>query len=150
EGFYYIEGFNPESDFHLSLRLNYPNAADRIIGVQDHWGGDIYIHGGCSTVGCFPMTDSAMAELYWLAVEARTAGQTVIPVHVFPGRMDDDVVRWLNRTFARDERLLNFWENLREGYAYFEEHRTLPVISVDGRGRYLFTSPTQPTVPARP
>ncbi|HUF14085.1 MAG TPA: hypothetical protein VMN78_13355 [Longimicrobiales bacterium] len=144
EGFYYIEGFNPESEFHLSLRLNYPNAADRIIGVSDSWGGDIYIHGGCSTVGCFPMTDETMQELYWLAVEARGAGQSVIPVHVFPARLNSGVMRWLSETFARDRQLVAFWENLREGYAYFEEHRRLPVVSVDGRGRYLFADPWEP------
>ena len=141
EGFYYIEGFNPQSEFHLSLRLNYPNAADRINGVEDAWGGDIYIHGGCSTVGCFPMTDEAIAELYWLAVEARAAGQSIIPVHVFPARLDDNVMRWLAHTFERDPRLIAFWENLREGYAYFEANRQLPAISVDASGRYLYAAP---------
>lgn len=144
EGFYYIEGFNPESEFHLSLRLNYPNAADRIIGVTDALGGDIYIHGGCSTVGCFPMTDETMRELYWLAVEARGAGQSVIPVHIFPARLNSGGMRWLSETFARDRQLVAFWENLRVGYAYFEEHRRLPVISVDGHGRYLFAEPREP------
>ena len=145
EGFYYIEGFNPESDFHLSLRLNYPNPADRVIGVDNSWGGDIYIHGGCSTVGCFPMTDEAMAELYWLAVEARAAGQTVIPVHVFPARMNDQGMRFLRRTFERDTRLVAFWENLREGYEFFESQRRVPAVTVDPAGRYLFASaaPTQ-------
>ena len=144
EGFYYIEGFNPESEFHLSLRLNYPNPADRVIGVTDAWGGDIYIHGGCSTVGCFPMTDSAIAELYWLAVEARAAGQMIIPVHVFPARLDDDVMQWLRTTFENDEPLLAFWENLREGYAWFETTREVPAITVDRNGRYLFSDPDAP------
>ena len=153
EGFYYIEGFNPESDYHLSLRLNYPNPADQIIGVADSWGGDIYIHGGCSTVGCFPMTDEAMAELYWLAVEARAAGQAVIPVHVFPARMNDASMNFLRRTFERDERLVAFWENLREGYTWFETRRQLPAITVSPTGRYLFAAsatPEQPSAGAPP
>lgn len=141
EGFYYIQGFNPESEFHLSLRLNYPNAADRIIGVADAPGGDIYIHGGCSTVGCFPMTDETIAELYWLAVETRAAGQSIIPVHVFPARLDDATMNWLSATFSRDRQLVAFWENLREGYQYFENNRRVPAIGVDGRGRYVFNEP---------
>ena len=149
EGFYYIEGFNPESDFHLSLRLNYPNPADRIIGVEHAPGGDIYIHGGCSTVGCFPMTDEAMAELYWLAVEARGAGQNVIPVHVFPARMHAQGMAFLRRTFERDTRLVAFWENLREGYDWFEASRTLPTVTVDPAGRYVF-APAAPAERAAP
>lgn len=139
EGFYYVQGFNPASDFHLSLRLNYPNAADRILGVTDSWGGDIYIHGGCSTVGCFPMTDEAMQQIYWLAVEARTAGQETIPVHVFPARMNDASMVFLRRVFGGDEQLLDFWDNLREGYDYFERNRRPPHVRVDSRGHYLFT-----------
>ncbi|HEX6589201.1 MAG TPA: L,D-transpeptidase family protein [Longimicrobiales bacterium] len=144
EGFYYIEGFNPESEFHLSLRLNYPNPADRVIGVTQALGGDIYIHGGCSTVGCFPMTDSAIAELYWLAVEARSAGQATIPVHVFPARLDDARMRWLRATFENDAPLLAFWENLREGYAWFETTREVPAVRVDRNGRYLFSDAAAP------
>ena len=148
EGFYYIQGFNPESEFHLSLRLNYPNPADRVIGVTEALGGDIYIHGGCSTIGCFPMTDSAIADLYWLAVEARSAGQETIPVHVFPARLNDGVMRWLRSTFANDARLLAFWENLREGYDWFETTRQVPAIRVDRNGRYLFSDPDAPPPPA--
>ena len=148
EGFYYIEGFNPQSDFHLSLRLNYPNPADRIIGVEHAPGGDIYIHGGCSTVGCFPMTDEAIAEIYWLAVQARAAGQNVIPVHVFPARMHPQGMAFLRRTFERDTRLVAFWENLREGYDWFETTRTLPRVSVDPAGHYVFAAAPPPERPA--
>ena len=90
------------------------------------------------------MTDEAIAELYWLAVEARAAGQNVIPVHVFPARMHPQGMAFLRRTFERDTRLIAFWENLREGYDWFETNRTLPVVRVDPAGRYVFAAPAAP------
>ncbi|MGZ3848513.1 MAG: L,D-transpeptidase family protein, partial [Flavisolibacter sp.] len=57
EGFYYINEFNPNSTYYLSLGLNYPNASDKILSDSLHPGGDIYIHGSCVTVGCIPVTD---------------------------------------------------------------------------------------------
>lgn len=72
EGVYRIEGVNPNSNYHVSLRLNYPNnfdlqkaAAD---GRQDA-GSDIYIHGGSASVGCLAMGDTAIEELFILALD---------------------------------------------------------------------------------
>ena len=47
EGFYYINEFNPKSNYYLSLGLNYPNVSDRILSDSLQPGGDIYIHGSC-------------------------------------------------------------------------------------------------------
>jgi murein L,D-transpeptidase YafK len=52
EGFYCIERFNPKSNFHLSLGLNYPNQADAFFSDKSNPGGDIFIHGDCVSVGC--------------------------------------------------------------------------------------------------
>src|ERR1700757_1391252 len=52
EGFYYINEFNPRSDYYLALGINYPNVSDRILSDSLRPGGDIYIHGSCVTVGC--------------------------------------------------------------------------------------------------
>src|SRR6185312_9459157 len=71
EGYYFIEDFNPKSDFHLSLLLNYPNYSDMMIGDKKKPGGDIYIHGGCVTVGCMPMTDEGIQELYVICLNAK-------------------------------------------------------------------------------
>src|SRR4051812_10092789 len=49
EGVYAIERFNPNSKFHLSLGLDYPNASDRVRGARP-FGGDIFIHGECVTI----------------------------------------------------------------------------------------------------
>lgn len=68
EGFYHINRFNPKSNFYLSLGIDYPNAEDKRL---KYTGGDIFIHGGCATIGCIPITDDGIKELYLLAVEAK-------------------------------------------------------------------------------
>ncbi|WP_368737359.1 murein L,D-transpeptidase family protein, partial [Acinetobacter pittii] len=57
EGFYYINEFRPNSNYHLALGLNYPNAADIQWSDSLHPGNEIFIHGGCITVGCIPIQD---------------------------------------------------------------------------------------------
>lgn len=138
EGFYHIDRFNPASNFYLSLGINYPNASDRILGVRGRLGGDIFIHGSCVTIGCVPITDNKIKELYLVAVEAKTQGQRQIPVHIFPKKLDDEGLNELQQRFEGNETLLSFWENLKEGFTYFEEIHQLPIIKVSGDGVYLF------------
>jgi murein L,D-transpeptidase YafK len=137
EGFYRISGFNPWSRFHLSLRIDYPNASDRILGGAGDLGGDIFIHGSCVTIGCVPIRDGPIAEVYVAAVDARDAGQAAIPVHIFPCRLDGDLLG-LEREAWRRPGLLDFWRNLKEGYDAFQSTRLLPRVWVDRRGRYRF------------
>src|SRR5215203_7138629 len=75
EGFYYINEFNPRSNYHLALGINYPNTSDRLLSDSLRPGGDIYIHGSCVTVGCIPVNDQQIEELYILAAHAKDAGQ---------------------------------------------------------------------------
>ncbi len=143
EGFYEITRFNPMSNYHLSLGVDYPNRSDRILGGKQDLGGDIFIHGNCVTIGCVPIGDDAIEELYMIAVEARAAGQTRIPVHIFPARLDDQGLTRLQSEYATNGRLLNFWANLKQGYDYFEQRRRLPVIAVDRMGKYGFADPAR-------
>lgn len=122
EGFYYIERFNPQSRYHLSLGINYPNHSDRILGDADEPGKDIFIHGGCVTVGCLPITDELIREVYVAAVLAKAYGQSKIPFHIFPTRLDDNSIAALKERFD-DKDLAEFWENLRVGYDLFEQRR---------------------------
>ncbi len=72
EGFYKIESLNPNSRFHLSLRVNYPNAEDRQHARDEkrtHLGGDIMIHGNRVSIGCLAMGDRVAEELFVLAAE---------------------------------------------------------------------------------
>jgi murein L,D-transpeptidase YafK len=134
-----VELFNPASQFYLSLRVNYPNASDRILSNRRRPGGDIYIHGDCVTLGCIPLTNEGIKEVYWLAVEARAAGQRQIPIHIFPARLDDAGLRRLREQVKPDPILWAFWLNLKEGYDYFAEHAKPPAFSVASDGRYTFT-----------
>jgi murein L,D-transpeptidase YafK len=136
EGFYEIDLFNPNSQYHLSLHVSYPNASDRILGAGGPLGGDIYVHGGCKTLGCIAVEDDQIKEIYWLAVEARAVGQRNIPIHIFPARLDHEEMDRLAAIFSRDRRMLQFWENLRPGYEFFERTRVPPTMQVDGSGRY--------------
>ena len=135
EGFYHIDRFNPSGNFYLSLGLNYPNASDKILGEQGNLGGDIFIHGSCVTIGCVPITDALIKELYVLAIEARTTGQSKIPVHIFPTRLTEANLTTLAAKNYSDA-LLNFWRNLKPGYDYFEKNHVLPDIGVDNNGAY--------------
>lgn len=116
EGFYEIDRFNPKSNYHLSLGLNYPTPAERALGEPDP-GGDIFIHGGKVTVGCLPITDAGIEEVYLLAVLARSAGQASIPVHIFPFPLTE--AELAKRTGSP---YLPYWRGLRAGYEYFEQH----------------------------
>ena len=84
EGFYYINEFNPRSHYYLSLGINYPNVSDKMLSDSLRPGSAIYIHGSCVTVGCIPITDQQIDELYILAAHAKNQGQDYIPVHIFP------------------------------------------------------------------
>ena len=88
EGFYHINVFNPVSNFYLSLGINYPNKSDRILGYKKRLGGDIYIHGDCVTIGCVPLTNDKIKELYVYCVEAKNNGQLTIPVTIFPAKLN--------------------------------------------------------------
>jgi len=136
EGFYHINHFNPYSNFYLSLGVNYPNRSDRILGHKQALGGSIYIHGSCVTIGCIPITDDLIKELYVLAVEAKTNGQEKIPVHIFPSRLVGGSFINLCNDYQDEEELLEFWMNLKKGHDAFEMTHTLPVITVAENGEY--------------
>lgn len=73
EGIYAIESLNPNSRYHLALRVNYPNATDLAYAKAENRtnpGSDIMIHGKAVSIGCLAMGDSAAEELFVLAAEA--------------------------------------------------------------------------------
>ena len=72
EGFYEIEALNPNSRYHLSLRVNYPNAEDKKHAKEEertNLGGDIMIHGKALSIGCIAIGDPASEELFILAAK---------------------------------------------------------------------------------
>jgi hypothetical protein len=72
EGLYRIESLNPNSRYHLSLRVNYPNQSDREQARRDgrtQLGGDIMIHGSNVSIGCLAMGDEAAEDVFVLAAD---------------------------------------------------------------------------------
>ena len=81
EGVYGVESLNPNSRFHVSLRVDYPNAFDREAAARegrDRLGGDIMIHGGAASVGCLAVGDASAEELFLLAATVGIANVTVV------------------------------------------------------------------------
>jgi len=138
EGFYFIEDFNPRSNYHLSLLINYPNYSDRFFSNQDKPGGGIYIHGGCMTVGCLPMTNDYIEEIYTVCLQARTAGQMYIPVHIYPVRFNKTTLNFLGREYKNEDEKQKFWVNLKRAYDYFEVTKKVPPTMYDSEGNYVF------------
>jgi len=136
EGFYHINRFNPYSNFYLSLGINYPNRSDRILGVKDKLGGDIFIHGACATIGCLPITDEQIKELYIFCIEARNNGQSKIPVTIFPSKLTEAEFKRLSDKYRSDSDKIGLWTDLKIGYDIFNETKQLPTIGFLNTGRH--------------
>jgi murein L,D-transpeptidase YafK len=125
EGFYRVtkSQLNPNSRYHLSFNLGYPNAYER---AQGWTGSHLMVHGDCVSVGCYAMTDPLIEEIYGAVAAALAKGQKAVPVHCFPFRMEAGVMETLSETLPHRA----FWGNLAEGYAMFEEAGKVPEVSV--------------------
>ena len=138
EGVYYINEFNHNSAFHLSLGLSYPNVSDRLLSDIKQPGGDIYIHGSCVTTGCIPITNPQIEELYILTSYAKSAGQDFIPVHIFPVRFNvQRSLFYLEKQIQNDADLKRFESKLKQVFDYFEVTKQIPVVAIDQQGEYV-------------
>ena len=138
EGFYELDWFNPQSNFFLSLHISYPNASDCILGSHQNPGGDIFLHGDCASIGCIPITDDGIKEVYWLAVLVHNQGRQHLPIQIFPARLTDEGLRALATTHRNQPELIEFWSNLKEGYDLFEKSHRLATIKTRKDGTYEF------------
>jgi murein L,D-transpeptidase YafK len=138
EGFYYINEFKPNSNFHLALGLNYPNASDKVLSDTRRPGNDIYIHGGCVSTGCIAISDKPIEELYVMATYAKDNGQDFIPVHVYPVKYSvKKSFEYLAEATKFNQQLQQFAVTLKAAYDYFEDKKQLPLILVNKRGEYI-------------
>lgn len=138
EGFYYINEFKPNTNYHLALGLNYPNASDKLLSDPRRPGNDIYIHGGCVSVGCIAISDGPIEELYVLTSNAKDNGQDFIPVHVFPVKYNvKKSFQYLAETTKTNQPLQQFAVTLKSAFDYFEEKKQLPLIMINKKGEYV-------------
>ena len=130
EGLYSVglEQLNEKGRHPRSFDIGFPNTFDRAFART---GSYIFVHGGCTSVGCFAMTNPVMDEIYALSERALREGQDRIEVHTFPFRMTD-----ANLAAHAESPWRTFWLNLKEAYDAFERTRLPPRVSVCNR-RYI-------------
>lgn len=133
EGFYEIDFFNPHSKYHLSLRINYPNKSDLVFADKSNPGDNIFIHGGKETVGCIPIGDENIKELYLLASKAKSVG-CKIQVHIFPVMMNDSNYNSIREEYGTNSEVLLFWSWLKTAYEFFGNYQKLPSIAFENSG----------------
>jgi len=124
EGFYSVSPgqMNPNSRYHLSFNIGFPNAFDR---AHERTGSFLMIHGNCVSIGCYAMTNEGIEEIYVLANEAFKNGHTSFDVHVFPFRMTaKNLARYSGSQWS------GFWRNLKQGHDAFELTGVPPLVGV--------------------
>lgn len=134
EGFYEIDLLNPNSANYLAMRINYPNYSDRLLGDKRNPGGAIMVQGSCSsTNGCIPISDEGIKEVYVLAVETKNKGGK-IAIDVFPCYFTEKNMELLKKNYSPE--LVKFWEELRDGYFFFEKKKYTAIVTTDKDGHY--------------
>jgi murein L,D-transpeptidase YafK len=115
EGFYKVKKYqlNPNSKYHLSFNLGFPNKYDR---EHNRTGSFLMVHGNCVSI----------EEIYALVESALQKGQKYVQVYAFPFRMTD-----ANMALYSDSEWFEFWVNLKEGYDYFESEKLPPHVKVE-------------------
>jgi len=89
EGVYRLTVLNPNSSYHLSIRVDYPSPFDREQGRRDkrtRLGGDIYLHGKAVSIGCLAIGDANIEELFLLAADTGLARMRLV---IAPNRAVD-------------------------------------------------------------
>jgi hypothetical protein len=116
EGIYGIESLNPNSAYHLSMRVSYPNDFDRRMALEDGRaaqagfdpGGDIMIHGRSVSAGCVAIGDEAIEELFTLVADTGISNARVImsPVDFRVVRATPGMPAWVNGLYTELETVI--------------------------------------------
>jgi murein L,D-transpeptidase YafK len=131
EGFYAVprSAMKPDSTYHLAFNIGFPNAYDR---AHHRSGSLIMIHGNRVSVGCLAMTNPKIEEIYTLCAAAHASGQPFFRVHIFPFRMTGERMEK-----SAGSQWHAFWQQLKQGYDWFEKHRVPPDTTVRGRRHHF-------------
>lgn len=136
EGLYEISEFNPGSNFHLSMKVSYPNASDRVRSDAKRPGGLIYMHGNCASIGCIAIEDEPIEEGYLISQDSKTRP---IRIDVFPARL---TAEWM--TAHADSPHASFWKELEPGFRVFEATKRPAGFTVGPQGAYRVKEPKSP------
>ncbi len=130
EGIYQIGAgqLNPHSRWHKAFNLGFPNRYDESHGRT---GSFLMVHGGCSSVGCYAMTNPAVDDIFRLARAALSGGQAVIQVQALPFRMTAEAL-----ALRVDHKYASFWAELKAVSDAFEASQIPPSVAVCG-GHYV-------------
>ncbi len=141
EGFYTIAPgqMNPNSHYYLAFNVGYPNAYDRALGRT---GGNVMVHGVCSSAGCFSMTDEQVNDIYAIARDAFRGGQREIQLQSYPFHMTAE-----NIAKYRLDPNIAFWKEIKVGSDHFEVAKTEPSVLVCGK-HYVFDATPKGSVSA--
>jgi murein L,D-transpeptidase YafK len=131
EGFYRVslKQLNPNSRHHLAFNLGFPNAYDLSLGRT---GSFLMVHGGCSSVGCFAMTDQRIDEIYAVVEAALGRGQREVDVAIYPFEFSETALQ-----AEAHSPWLGFWQNLKAGDDLFTREGAPPRVATRA-GRYVF------------
>ena len=131
EGFYEITAsqLNPFSSQHLSMNTGYPNRYDRL---HSYSGAALMIHGGCSSAGCYAMTDPNIEEIYAAVRDAIKGGQKSVQLQIYPFEMG-----YFAMLTSRNNPNYKFWTELKAGWDWFEKNRMPIPITVDQGSYYV-------------
>ena len=141
EGVYTVprRQMNPNSHYYLSFDVGYPNAYDRAHGGT---GSAVMVHGICSSMGCFAMTNGTVGEIYAIARDALNGGQAAFQFQSYPFRMSAEAM-----ARYRTDPNIAFWRELKAGSDRFEASREELQVSVVA-GRYAFAPSRDPVIEA--
>jgi murein L,D-transpeptidase YafK len=117
EGIYRINLLNPNSKFHLSMQIDYPNSFDRHhakLEQRTQLGGEIFIHGKAASIGCLAIGDLAIEELFTLVA---TVGMTQVKVILAPQRemsaLSSPPAEWISKLYQHISRELEHFPRSR-------------------------------------
>lgn len=130
EGFYSVQNrqLRLVGRWQKAFNIGFPNTHDQL---NKRTGSNILVHGGCSSVGCFAMTEQVQEEIFTLAKAAVAGGQERFHVHIFPFRMTDESL-----AEQKGHAWAGFWSDLKAGYDSFERTKFPPKMAICEQ-RYL-------------
>jgi murein L,D-transpeptidase YafK len=131
EGLYTVEYLNPNSSFHLSMKLSYPNDFDKKMAKGDgrsNLGGDIFIHGKSVSIGCIPIGDRNIERLFILAY---VEGIDNIDVIIAPYDMREkkrpfnSTIQWLGQKYQRIDKEISRYQKNHSGERVLRKQKRL-------------------------